>query len=90
MVAALMNDKPTAVRTALLHVEQGRARVQKQAELIERLHVHGHPTEEAEKILEWMMTTQKEFESHYRLLLEEGQQKLQESGWKDPKAGLRE
>ena len=85
-----MNDKPTAVRTALLHVQQGRARVQKQAELLDRLRIDRHPTEEAEQILEWMMTTQKEFESHYRLLLEEGQQKLEESGWKDPTGGFRE
>ena len=71
-------------RAASRHVREGRARISKQYELIEKLHLDGRPTKEAELVLESFLKTQREFEAHCRKLLDHAQERLRTGGCEDP------
>ena len=62
-------DVGLRLRSALRHVDEGRRRVKKQQDIIEKLHLNGHPTQDAEDILSWLMNAQRQFEENYKKLL---------------------
>jgi len=76
--------KESLLRIALRHVQEGRARLRRQHELIEKLRLQGFPTEEAEGLLDYLRNTQGEFEEHYHKLLDDARQRLRLAGYKDP------
>jgi hypothetical protein len=80
----MTDAKESHIRTALRHVHEGRARIKKQYEIIENLHLAGRDSEGAEKVLDWFKKVQLEFESEFNKLLGDGQEKLRQWGYKDP------
>jgi hypothetical protein len=82
----MTEDGKSRVRLALEHVHEGRERIKKQYQLIQTLRADGHSTEEAEIILERLQNMQDEFEAHYKILLNDAQEKLRAAGYKDPTA----
>ena len=78
-----MNEPEHALRAALRHVREGRERIAKQYEVIERLHASGHCTRKAEIVLQWLNEAQRGFEDHYSKLLADGQENRE----KDPEEG---
>jgi hypothetical protein len=77
-------DPNNRIRLALEHVHRGRTLIKKQCELIEKLHVDGHNTEEAEEVLIWLNSVQGEFEAHYNKLRNDRRERLMTAGYKDP------
>jgi hypothetical protein len=57
------------LRSALRNVDEGRRKVNKQRDLIEKLFLDGHPIQDAEDVLKWLMSAQRQFEENYRKLL---------------------
>jgi hypothetical protein len=80
----MADDGKSAVRLALEHVQKGRAKIKRQYELIGELRRDGHSIEEAERILIQLENLQIELESHYHKLLNDSQEKLRASGYKNP------
>jgi hypothetical protein len=80
----MAEDRESVLRIALRHVRGGRECLKRQHEAIERLHAQGLPTDQAEKVLDWLKETQIAFENGYKRLLAEAQERLSIAGYTDP------
>jgi hypothetical protein len=74
------------IAAARRHVRRGRECVKRQYEVIERLHAHRRPTDQAERVLEGLMEAQQVFETDYRMMLVDAQERLRAAGYADPTA----
>jgi DNA-binding CsgD family transcriptional regulator len=72
---AAVNDGQSQIRSALRRVREGRGRLKRQYELIEKLHVNGQATEEAEELLRWLKGVQFRFEEHYKKVASSAEEK---------------
>ena len=71
---------------ALRHLRTGRNCIKPQYDVIEKLHLLGHPVDQAEDVLQWLQNTQRVFEKDCKRLLRAAEEKLRAAGYKDPLA----
>ena len=67
----------TELRMALRHVQKGRECIGRQMRVLTGLRDKDLPTDEAERVLLWLEETQRQFEAHYRNLLDAGSRRIE-------------